>query len=69
MDSIGTVAGLIYSEYKSAFCIVTVLQNPSDGMLVSVLVDDGEDVMEYNYNKGKSGINYGTDELQWGLFA
>lgn len=69
MESIGTVAGLLYTDYKSSICIVTVLQNPTNGQLISVLVDDGEDIQEYNYNKGRTGISYGTDQLQWGLFA
>lgn len=69
MESIGTVAGLLYTDYKSSICIVTVLQNPTNGQLISILVDDGEDVKEYQYNKRKTGINYGTDVLQWGLFA
>jgi len=69
MESIGTISGLLYTDYKSSNCIITVLHNPTDGQLISVLVDDGEDVKEFNYNKGRSGINYGTDQLQWGLFA
>jgi hypothetical protein len=43
--------------------------DPSDGTLMSVLVDDGDGILEYNYEKKHSGISYGTDELQWGLFA
>lgn len=69
MDSIGTTAGLLTSQYRTSQSIITIMVDPSDGTLMSVLVDDGDGILEYNYEKKHSGISYGTDELQWGLFA
>lgn len=69
MDSIGTLGGLLTVDYRNSLCIVTILQDPSNGKLVTVIVDDGDEVMEYNYAKSINTMNYGTDPLQWGLFA
>ncbi len=69
MNSIGILGSLLTVDYKNSQCIVTVLQDPTSGKLVSVLVDDGDEVMEYNYAKAQNTINYGNDPLQWGLFA
>jgi hypothetical protein len=69
MNSIGISGGLLTVDYKNSLCIVTILQDPSSGKLVSVLVDDGDEVMEYNYAKTQNSMNYGSDPLQWGLFA
>ncbi len=68
MNSIG-ISGLLTVDYRNSLCIVTILQDPSNGNLVSVIVDDGDEVMEYNYAKSPNTMNYGSDPLQWGLFA
>ena len=69
MDSIGTISGLISSYFINSQNLITILLNPADGRLVSITVDDGNDIQEYNYEEPASGVNYGTHELQWGLFA
>lgn len=68
MNSIG-ISGLLTVDYRNSLCIVTILQDPSNGKLVSVIVDDGDEVREYKYAKSQNTMNYGSDPLQWGLFA
>lgn len=69
MDSIGTISGLISSYFMNSENLITILVNPADGKLVSILVDNGEDVEEFNYENHGTGMNYGTHSLEWGLFA
>lgn len=69
MNSIGTIAGLLSVAFKNSDSIFTILLDPRTGKLMSFLVDDGDEVMEYTYNKIHSGVEYGSDPLQWGLFA
>lgn len=69
MDSIGTLAGMLTVDYKQSENILTILLDPRTGKLMSFLVDDGVEVLEYTYNKAGQGVQYGTDPLQWGLFA
>lgn len=69
MDSIGTLAGLLSIAYKQSDNILTILLDPRTGNLMSFLVDDGTEIQEFYFSEKKSSIEYGTDPLQWGLFA
>lgn len=69
MNAIGTFDGLLTVSYKNSNSILTILLDPRDGEIMSFLVDDGEDVREFNICEKKSTVQYGTDPLQWGLFA
>ncbi|HLO90312.1 MAG TPA: hypothetical protein VK172_04020 [Lentimicrobium sp.] len=69
MNAIGTIEGLLSVSYKNSGSIFTILLDPKNGEIISFLVDDGEDVREFNLHEKKSSIEYGTDPLQWGLFA
>lgn len=50
MNSIGIVAGLLSVIYQNSLSIVTILQDKK-GHLISLIIDDGIDVREYNYGK------------------
>ncbi|HLN53087.1 MAG TPA: hypothetical protein VK212_05220 [Lentimicrobium sp.] len=69
MDSIGTISGLISNYFVNSQNLITILLNPVDGKLMSITVDDGEDVQQFNYEEPASGVNFGTHSLEWGLFA
>jgi hypothetical protein len=69
MNSIGTISGLISNYFVNSENLITILLNPTDGRLISLIIDDGEDVKEFNYEVPVSGVNYGSHSLQWGLFA
>ncbi len=69
MDSIGTISGLISNYFVNSEHLITILLNPADGRLMSITVDDGNDIQEYNYDEPVTGITYGNHSLQWGLFA
>lgn len=69
MNTLGAMNGLLTTDFISSTCIFTILQEPGSGRLISFLVDDGDEINEYTYEKPNFYAQPGTDPLQWGLLA
>lgn len=69
MNSLGTFENMLSVMYRTSNSIVNVLQDPTDGKLISVVIDDGEDIQEYNFGESRFVENPSFDSLQWGNYA
>ena len=69
MDLFANISGLLAVDYKNSNSLITVIQDPCTGKLISFLVDDGEEISEYSYNQAGYYAQEGSEPLQWGLFA
>lgn len=69
MNSIGLISGYLSVSYLNSQNIITIVQDFTKGDLLSIIVDDGEEVKEYNYSKSHNQHSINTNPLQWGLIA
>lgn len=69
MNSLGIFENMLSVMYRTSNSIVNVLQDPTDGKLISVVIDDGEDIQEYNFGESRFVENPSFDSLQWGNYA
>ncbi len=69
MNPFGILGGLISVIHQNSVGFITVLQNPVTGELMSIIIDDGIQIKEYDYSKRKTGEHGGSGILQPGFIA
>ncbi len=69
MNYIGLISGYLSVSYLNSQSIITIVQDFTRGDLLSIIVDDGDEVKEYNYRTTRNPHSINTNPMQWGLIV
>ncbi len=69
MNSIGLITGFLSVSFASSGSIIHIIHNTTDGSLQSIIVDDGDEINEYSYNRRTRPVTVANHPLKWGLNA